>query len=354
MQNMKKFEAIVVLCLAMWLSSSVAGAQSRGFKLGQWTEIQNSIVRQLSLSYVDSLDVDRIMRAGIDAMLAQLDPYTIYVPEEENEDFQMMLSNTYGGIGAVVHKENGGYVIINEPYEGSPAAKNGLQCGDEIMEIDGVDPRPLEISEATDRMKGKPGTKVHFKIRKVRSGDIVDVDIVRERIQLPSVDYVGMLDSETGYIRQTKFTENVSSEIRNGYHELKARGMTRLILDLRGNGGGRGCEYRRAFRAQGLIGRDFQRNLGAGKGIEDKDRPCGRNHTSVCYDRFQLGLILRNRVRSASGYGQGNHTRSAQLWEGSGSVHTPCCLQRSAEGYDSQVLHSFRTLCAGYRLHSPQ
>ena len=238
MQNMKKFEAIVVLCLAMWLSSSVAGAQSRGFKLGQWTEIQNSIVRQLSLSYVDSLDVDRIMRAGIDAMLAQLDPYTIYVPEEENEDFQMMLSNTYGGIGAVVHKENGGYVIVNEPYEGSPAAKNGLQCGDEIMEIDGVDPRPLEISEATDRMKGKPGTKVRFKIKKVRSGDIVDVDIVRERIQLPSVDYVGMLDSETGYIRQTKFTENVSAEIRNGYHELKARGMTRLILDLRGNGGG--------------------------------------------------------------------------------------------------------------------
>ena len=222
----------------MLLSSSVAGAQSRGFKLGQWTEIQNSIVRQLSLSYVDSLDVDRIMRAGIDAMLAQLDPYTIYVPEEENEDFQMMLSNTYGGIGAVVHKENGGYVIVNEPYEGSPAAKNGLQCGDEILEIDGVDPRPLEISEATDRMKGKPGTKVHFKIKKVRSGDIVDVDIVRERIQLPSVDYVGMLDSETGYIRQTKFTENVSSEIRNGYHELKARGMTRLILDLRGNGGG--------------------------------------------------------------------------------------------------------------------
>ena len=238
MQNMKKFEAIVVLCLAMWLSSSVAGAQSRGFKLGQWTEIQNSIVRQLSLSYVDSLDVDRIMRAGIDAMLAQLDPYTIYVPEEENEDFQMMLSNTYGGIGAVVHKENGGYVIVNEPYEGSPAAKNGLQCGDEILEIDGVDPRPLEISEATDRMKGKPGTKVRFKIKKVRSGDIVDVDIVRERIQLPSVDYVGMLDSETGYIRQTKFTENVSAEIRNGYHELKARGMTRLILDLRGNGGG--------------------------------------------------------------------------------------------------------------------
>ncbi|MGN0190427.1 MAG: S41 family peptidase [Candidatus Cryptobacteroides sp.] len=235
---MKKVKAIFVLCLALGLSAAVSNAQSRGFKLGQWSEIHNSIVRQLSLSYVDSLDVDRMMRAGIDAMLAQLDPYTIYVPEEENEDFQRLLSNTYGGIGAVVHKEKGGYVIINEPYEGSPSAKNGLQCGDEILEIDGVDPRPLEIGEATDRMKGKPGTKVRFKVRKVRSGEVVDVDVVRERIQIPSVDYVGMLDSETGYIRQTKFTENVSSEIRSAYYELKSRGMTRLILDLRGNGGG--------------------------------------------------------------------------------------------------------------------
>ena len=105
---MKKIQSIIVLGLALTLSAFVSNGQSRGFKLGQWTEIQNSVLRQLSLSYVDSLDVDRIMRAGIDAMLAQLDPYTIYVPEEENEDFRMMLSNTYGGIGAVVHKENRG------------------------------------------------------------------------------------------------------------------------------------------------------------------------------------------------------------------------------------------------------
>ena len=223
---------------AFLLLSSFSFAQSRGFKLGQWTEIHNSIVRQLSVSYVDSIDVDRVMRAGIDAMLSQLDPYTIYVPEEENEDFQMMLSNTYGGIGAIVHKPAGAYVMINEPYEDSPAAKSGLRCGDEILEIDGVDPRPLEVSEATDRMKGKPGTKVKFKIRKVRSGEIRDVEILRERIHIPSVDYVGMIAEGVGYIRQSKFTEGVSNEIRNAYHDLKEQGMDRLVLDLRGNGGG--------------------------------------------------------------------------------------------------------------------
>ncbi len=214
------------------------GAQSRGFKLGQWTEIHNSVVRELSRTYVDSLDVDRIMKAGIDAMLAELDPYTVYVPEEENEDFQMMISKTYGGIGAVIHKKKGEYVIINEPYEGSPAVKYGLQCGDEIMEINGEDTRGLESAEASEKMKGKPGTSVKFKVKKVRSGEIRDIEIVRERIHLPDVEYYGMLNDSDGYILQSGFTENVSSEIRAAYHDLKSKGMKRMVLDLRGNGGG--------------------------------------------------------------------------------------------------------------------
>ncbi len=215
-----------------------ADAQSRGFKLGQWTEIHNSVVRQLSMTYVDTLDVDRIMKAGIDAMLAELDPYTVYVPEEENEDFQMMISKTYGGIGAIIHKKKGEYVIINEPYEGSPAVKYGLQCGDEIMEINGEDTRPLESAEASEKMKGKPGTTVKFKVKKVRSGEVRDVEIVRERIHLPDVEYCGMLNDRDGYILQSGFTENVSSEIRAAYFKLKEQGMQRLVLDLRGNGGG--------------------------------------------------------------------------------------------------------------------
>ena len=117
------------------MASYAASAQSQSFRLGQWAEIQNSIIKELNSTYVDSLPIDRIMRAGVDAMLEELDPYTIYIPEEENEDLQMLLSKTYGGIGAIIHKKVGENVIINEPYAGSPAEKYGLQCGDEIIQI---------------------------------------------------------------------------------------------------------------------------------------------------------------------------------------------------------------------------
>lgn len=225
--------------IALLFAGSLAFAQSSHFRLGQWLELNNAILSNLSREYVDTLPVSRMSRSAIDAMLSQLDPYTVYVPEEENEDFQMSVSKVYGGIGAIIYKpDKEGYVIINEPYEGSPAARGGLQCGDQIMEIDGVSTIGLEAAQSSDRMKGKPGTTVHFKVIKVRSGEIKNIDIVRERIHLPDIEYAGMLDSETGYVLQTGFTENVSRQIREAFLDLKSKGMKRFILDLRGNGGG--------------------------------------------------------------------------------------------------------------------
>ena len=236
---MKRIQVFIVMAVAMAFSASYSlYAQSQSFKLGQWAEIHNSILKELNRSYVDSLPVDRIMRAGVDAMLEELDPYTVYVPEEENEDLQMMLSKTYGGIGAIIHKKKEENVVINEPYAGSPAQKYGLQCGDEIIEIYGVPTKGLETKESSDRMKGKPGTTVVFKIRKVRTGDTLLVPVVRERIHFPDIEYAGMLDDTTGYILQSGFTENVSGELRARFQDLKKQGMKRLVLDLRGNGGG--------------------------------------------------------------------------------------------------------------------
>jgi carboxyl-terminal processing protease len=236
---MKRNIITILMATAIALAASATlSAQSKSFKLGQWTEIHNSIVKELNRSYVDSLPVDRIMRAGVNAMLEELDPYTIYIPEEENEDLQMMLSKTYGGIGAIIHKKKDENVVINEPYAGSPAQKYGLQCGDEIIEIDGVPTKGLETKESSDRMKGKPGTTVVFKVKKVRTGEIVDIPIVRERIHFPDIEYAGMLDDTTGYILQTGFTEGVGAQIKDKVQELKAQGMKRLVLDLRGNGGG--------------------------------------------------------------------------------------------------------------------
>ena len=236
-KNMK-IKSLIAASLAVVVSTAAFG-QSQSFKLGKWTEIQNSILKELNRSYVDSLPVDRIERAGINAMLESLDPYTVYIPEEENEDLMMMINKSYGGIGALIYKpEKDGNVIINEPYKGSPAEKHGLSCGDEIMEIDGQSTHGLTSQECSDRMKGKPGTTVKFKVLKVRSKEVVDIIVTRERIHLPDIEYAGMLNDTTGYIYQSGFTENVSGELRNAFLKLKKQGMKKLVLDLRGNGGG--------------------------------------------------------------------------------------------------------------------
>ena len=235
---MKRIYILLITAVLGLMAGQAAVAQSRDFKLGQWTEIHNSIIKELSRSYVDTLPIDKMMRKGVDAVLEQLDPYTVYIPEEENEDLQMMLSKTYGGIGAIIHKKKDENVIINEPYFGSPAHKNGLQCGDEIIAIDGLPTKGLETKESSDRMKGMPGTTVVFTVKKVRTGDTLDVPIVRERIHFPDIEYAGMLDDTTGYIFQSGFTEGVAQQLKDKFLDLKSKGMKRLVLDLRGNGGG--------------------------------------------------------------------------------------------------------------------
>ena len=230
----RTFLLIGLLCACL-----AAGAQSPRFKLGKWTEIQTAILQELNRSYVDSLPVDRIERRGVDAMLADLDPYTVYIPEEENEDLQMMIHKSYGGIGAVIYKPDlQGNVIINEPYADSPAQKYGLVCGDEIMAIDGESVIGLTSQQCSEKMRGDPGTQVVFHVKKLRSGQEVDVTVTRERIKLDDIEYAGMLDGGVGYISQTGFSDGVAADFRQKVTELKKQGMKVLVIDLRGNGGG--------------------------------------------------------------------------------------------------------------------
>jgi carboxyl-terminal processing protease len=241
---MKRASYILAVLTALTVSVS-ASAQSKSFSLGKWVELHNAILKELNRSYVDSLEVGRIAREGVDAMLDALDPYTVYVPEEEQEDFQMMLSNTYGGIGAVIYKPDvNGNVQINEPYADSPAAKAGLRCGDEIETIDGETTHGLTSQQCSDKMRGKPGTQVVFRVKKLRggptwkAGEVVEIPVTRERIALPSIEYVDMINDRDGYILMTKFTDGVGQGIRDAYNTLKKKGMKRLVLDLRSNGGG--------------------------------------------------------------------------------------------------------------------
>ena len=234
---MKKYIALLSILLVLGFQ---AGAQSKLFRLGQSVEINTAILQELNRSYVDSLPIGRMTTAGINAMLETLDPYTIYVPEDENEDFEMMIGKTYGGIGAIIYKPSKDVpVMINEPYANSPAAKNGLQCGDQILAIDGETTIGLTASESSDKMKGKPGTRVTFRVRKVRTGEEKDITITREKIHIPDIEYCGILDgTSTGYIRIGGFTEGLGTEFRSKVKDLRKQGIDKLVIDLRGNGGG--------------------------------------------------------------------------------------------------------------------
>lgn len=234
---MRRFNSFALAAVIMTLSIPTWG-QSQNFKNGEVLEIEHAVIKELINNYVDTVKLDEILTYGIEAMLNRLDPYTVYIPEEDQEGLEMMISGTYGGIGAIIFKRPGEGVIINEPYQGSPAVKAGLQPGDMILSIDGQDVFNLESAECSERMKGKPGTSVNFKIRKVRSGDTVNVDVVRERIHLPDIEYAGMLNDSTGYIRLTGFTTGAAQDMRDEVVRLKKEGMRRMVLDLRGNGGG--------------------------------------------------------------------------------------------------------------------
>ena len=234
---MRRFNSFALAAVIMTFSIPTWG-QSQNFKNGEVLEIEHAVIKELINNYVDTVKLDEILTYGIEAMLNRLDPYTVYIPEEHQEGLEMMISGTYGGIGAIIFKRPGEGVIINEPYQGSPAVKAGLQPGDMILSIDGQDVFDLESAECSERMKGKPGTSVNFKIKKVRSGDTVNVDVVRERIHLPDIEYAGMLNDSTGYIRLTGFTTGAAQDMRDEVVRLKKEGMRRMVLDLRGNGGG--------------------------------------------------------------------------------------------------------------------
>lgn len=229
--------AVTALFGSLLLPVSIT-AQSADFNMARSLEIQNNILKELVNGFVDSVSVEKLVNTGINAMLGSLDPYTEYIPEEDEKNIELLTTATYGGIGAMIKKLDTTGVIISQPYLGSPAVKYGLEPGDVILEIDGEDVMPLNAEECSSRMKGEPGTSVRFLVRKGRSGKTAEIEVVRERIHIPDVSYSGILKDTIGYIKIDGFTVNGSEDVRKAVVSLKEKGARRLILDLRGNGGG--------------------------------------------------------------------------------------------------------------------
>ncbi len=206
------------------------------FEISKNLDIFTNIYKEVHTYYVDDVEPGKLMRTGIDAMLESLDPYTQYYSESETEDYRFQITGQYGGIGAVISVK-GDYVIINEPYEGSPAQKAGLRAGDVLLEADGKSLKGMRTDEVSKLLKGSPGTDVKVKIR--RYTEEFNVNITRDQIQIKDVPYHGMINSGVGYIRLQGFHSGAGDQVKNALIDLKKNpGLTGVVLDLRGNPGG--------------------------------------------------------------------------------------------------------------------
>ncbi|WP_430405588.1 S41 family peptidase [Fluviicola sp.] len=233
---MKQFLHVFALVSILIGFSSPLKAQSNGFEEIKSMELMDLIFQQLETNYVDEIKPGEMSKTAIDAMLKQLDPYTVYYHESNMEDYRMMTTGQYGGIGALIRKM-GDYTFIAEPYEGKPAQTSGAMAGDKILSIDGKDMKGKPSDEVSDALRGPKGSTIQLKVD--RAGQEKTISITRDEIKLADVPYFGMLNNgTTGYIKLNSFTQTASSEVIAAYGKLKQQGMTSLVLDLRGNGGG--------------------------------------------------------------------------------------------------------------------
>jgi len=229
---------IVLLFFCLVISFHSVGQSDNNFEISKNLDIYATLLKELDKNYADQINPGELTETAIEAMLETLDPYTVYIPESNAEDYKLMTTGQYGGIGALIHK-NGSYVVISEPYEGFPAQKAGLKAGDKILEISGKSMKDKNSDEVSEILKGQPGVELEILIGRVGITEPFVVKVMREEIKIPNIPYYGMLNGGIGYIRLTNFTQNAGNEVKKALTELKSNNELKgIILDLRGNGGG--------------------------------------------------------------------------------------------------------------------
>ena len=233
----KRITKIVAIVSIAITSVFTLGFTESYFEVSKNLDIFATLFRELNIYYVDDANPGDLMKTGIDAMLESLDPYTNYIPESKMEDYKMMTTGQYGGIGAVIQTK-GGHVIIAEPYEGFGADKAGLLAGDKIIEIDGNDAAGKNSSEIREFLLGQPGTTLELVIERPGTEELITKIVTREEVKIKDVPYAGMVADSIGYIRLGGFTESASAEVKAALTDLKEKGANKIVLDLRGNGGG--------------------------------------------------------------------------------------------------------------------
>ena len=214
----------------------------RFFEIARNLDIYATLFKELNLYYVDEINPNRMVKTSIDGMLKALDPYTNFYAEDEIEDYMTMTTGRYNGIGALVGQRQGKSIVLMI-YEGTPAEKSGLQIGDEIVKIDGVDLKTRKDRDGSSvdtgkLLKGQTNTAVKLTVQRFGQKDPVTLNVIRDVVKMTNVPYYGMVSDEVGYIDLKDFTGTASREVRTAYQELKGKGMKKLIFDVRENPGG--------------------------------------------------------------------------------------------------------------------
>lgn len=236
-KTMRSLMLTALMAVAMPIMAQ--NTSDHNFRVAKNLDIFNAIYRNLDLMYVDSLDADKTIGTAIRSMMHSLDPYTDYFPEDKAAEYKQMMTGKYAGIGSIIsYSFTRKRVIINEPYEGMPAAEAGLKKGDIILSIDGESMAEKSTAYVSDHLRGEPGTTMVMKIERPSTGKKMTVKVQRRAIQMPYLPYYGMQKDGIGYINYNQYVENSAKDVRRAFIDLKKQGMKGLVLDLRNNGGG--------------------------------------------------------------------------------------------------------------------
>ncbi len=230
---------ILPIVILAALSFSAFKRDNHNFELSKQLSIFNSLIKEIDLFYVDTIAPEKIIETGIDAMLEKLDPYTTYYTEEESEELKMMITGKYAGIGSLIRfHEKKNTTVIAEPYDNMPAAKAGLQIGDLIKSVNGVNIVGMSSDSVSNMLRGEAGTKLTIEVERPGTKESVIIKVERENITLPVIPYYGIMQDSIGYLQLESFPEGCAKEMRRALIDMKNRGARAYIIDLRSNGGG--------------------------------------------------------------------------------------------------------------------
>ena len=233
----KKIKIFFISIFIISSTISFVAFTDNDFEITKNLDIYFTLFKEVNIFYVDEVDPAKMIKTSIDAMLSSLDPYTNYIPESQIEDYKFMTTGQYGGIGAMIRKEDE-FVVISEPYENFPAQKAGLKAGDIIISVDGDNIKGKTTSQVSDKLKGQPNTELKLEIKRPGTEKTFNVSVMREEIKLSSVPYSGIVGDSVGYIRLSRFTRDAGKDVKEALNSLKNKNVKSIILDLRGNPGG--------------------------------------------------------------------------------------------------------------------